>query len=377
MVAIVDRPAQKNKPLSFDKETLADLQKHHSASCSKYEHLTKKKLQKSATVIVAGIGSSLRVRGDALEVTSGRTYYEQASTTQKLYRGVHKVSRIIILSENGFTTLDALKWCHEQNIAIVMLDYQGNLVQSLSPEYSDARLRRAQYAASPGPISCELVKRKVAGQLEALKKHPELPGQAEAIQPLADALKWFDLPTLPDRYYDVNWLRTLEGRCADVYFRAWRGLPVKWDKAVRKTVPPHWLLVTDRGSPLSHGHGARWAVCPAMAILNYAYAILEAQVRQALNAVGFDVACGYLHADQLYKDALVFDVMELHRGGIDHLVLKLLASTTFNKGDVMSRPSGEVRFNPQLARYISASCQLPQEDVNSSAKWLQSVVVAG
>lgn len=58
-----------------------------------------------------------------------------------------------------------------------------------------------------------------------------------------------------------------------------------------------------------------------------------------------------------------------------HLVLKLLASTTFSKGDVMSRPTGEVRFNPQIARYISASCQLPQEDVNSSAKWLKEVVM--
>src|SRR5260221_7599122 len=102
MVTIVERPVTKNKSLSFDKATLAELQKNHSASCTKYEQLTKKKLQKSDTIIISGIACSLRVRRDALEVLQGKAYYEQAQTTQVLYRGVHKVSRIILLSENGF-----------------------------------------------------------------------------------------------------------------------------------------------------------------------------------------------------------------------------------------------------------------------------------
>jgi hypothetical protein len=39
-------------------------------------------------------------------------------------------------------------------------------------------------------------------------------------------------------------------------------------------------------------------VDPSNVILNYAYAILEGQIRHALSAAGFDLACGFLHADR-------------------------------------------------------------------------------
>jgi len=53
---------------------------------------------------------------------------------------------------------------------------------------------------------------------------------------------------------------------------------------------------------------ARHAVDPANAILNYAYAVLEGQTRQALSAEGFDLACGFLRADRRRRGALVYDL---------------------------------------------------------------------
>jgi hypothetical protein len=91
------------------------------------------------------------------------------------------------------------------------------------------------------------------------------------------------------RFYDSGWLRLYEGRCADAYFGAWQGLPIKWEASVKKSIPAHWLHVAGRASPLSKGHGARSAVCPVQAMLNYAYALLESQVRQALNALAHDL----------------------------------------------------------------------------------------
>src|SRR5437588_2090593 len=37
-----------------------------------------------------------------------------------------------------------------------------------------------------------------------------------------------------------------------------------------------------------------------------------------------DLACGFLHADQQYRDSLVYDLMELYRPTVDALVLALL-----------------------------------------------------
>ena len=55
---------------------------------------------------------------------------------------------------------------------------------------------------------------------------------------------------------------------------------------------------------------------PANAILNYAYGVLEGQCRQALAAEGFDLGCGFLHADQQYRDSVVYDLMELYRPAV-------------------------------------------------------------
>jgi CRISPR/Cas system-associated endonuclease Cas1 len=81
--------------------------------------------------------------------------------------------------------------------------------------------------------------------------------------------------------------------------------------AVRWYLPPHWQTIRERHSPLSDS--ARRAVDPTNAILNYAYGVLEGPCRQALAAEGFDLACGFLHADQQYRDSLVYDLMESMR----------------------------------------------------------------
>jgi hypothetical protein len=60
--------------------------------------------------------------------------------------------------------------------------------------------------------------------------------------------------------------------------------------ADRRRVPPHWVSVRARNSPLSHEAAARHAMDPTNAILNYAHAILEGQTRQALSVAGFDLA---------------------------------------------------------------------------------------
>ena len=133
-------------------------------------------------------------------------------------------------------------------------------------------------------------------------------------------------------------VRTFGGQAAGLYFAAWKGYPLQWRKSARRYVPPHWQTIRERGSPLSDS--ARRAVDPANAILNYAYGVLEAQCRQALAAEGFDLGCGFLHADQQYRDSLVYDLMALFRPAVDALVLALLARTTFAYGDVC-RGEGE------------------------------------
>jgi CRISPR-associated endonuclease Cas1 len=161
---------------------------------------------------------------------------------------------------------------------------------------------------------------------------------------------------------------------AGLYFAAWNGYPLQWRKSARRYVPPHWQTIRERHSPLSDS--ARRAVDPANAILNYAYGVLEAQCRQALTAEGFDLSCGFLHADKQYRDSLVYDLMELFRPAVDALVLGFLDRTTFGYADMVRVSAGQCMLHPQLARAVAAGCRLEQEAVDAGAKELRALVMA-
>jgi CRISPR/Cas system-associated endonuclease Cas1 len=103
---------------------------------------------------------------------------------------------------------------------------------------------------------------------------------------------------------------------------------------------------------------ARYAVDPANAILNCAYAVLEGQTRQALSAAGFDLGCGFLHADRRRRDALACDHMELARPAMDDRMLAFRKATTFHAGDFTRALVGSCRLHPQLARVVVAACGL-------------------
>jgi CRISPR-associated protein Cas1 len=105
--------------------------------------------------------------------------------------------------------------------------------------------------------------------------------------------------------------------------------------------------------------------------------VLEGQCRHALTAKGFDLACGFLHADKQYRDSLVYDLMELFRPAVDALVLALLGRTTFTYGDLVMTHEGRCRLHPQLARAVVAACRLDQERITAGAWELRDLLVDG
>jgi CRISP-associated protein Cas1 len=336
-----------------------------------------KRLTSGRTLILAGHGAGLKVERDALVVSEGHTHCPQAPLVHTLFRGIHDVTRIVCLNPTGALSFAAISWCAAQGISVLLLDRDGSILSAFTPDAeSDATLRRAQYlATSTGrdvEIARELVRRKVEGQCETLLAHPRLPDAERAVGVLTDALTWLQLPTPPEWLTSINLLRVYEARCAAAYFGAWLGMPLKWAKVDRQRIPPHWLSVRARSSPLSHESAARHAVEPANAILNYAYAVLEGQSRVALSAAGFDLACGFLHADRRGRDALVYDVMELARPAVDDRVLTFLQTTTFHAGDFTRVSDGSCRLHPQLARAVVMACAVPQQRLEEQAGWVRT-----
>lgn len=88
-------------------------------------------------------------------------------------------------------------------------------------------------------------------------------------------------------------------------------------------------------------------------MLNYAYVVLESQVRIASVSQGLDPTIGYLHMYRPKRVALVYDLMEPLRPLVDRLVLDFIRSHTFSPNDFAVDTSGICRLHPQLARHAS------------------------
>ena len=62
-------------------------------------------------------------------------------------------------------------------------------------------------------------------------------------------------------------------------------------------------------------------------MLNYGYALLEAECLKVINTVGFDPCIGFLHEMRNEKRRLAYDLQEIFRGEIDVVVYKLLSKS--------------------------------------------------
>jgi CRISPR-associated endonuclease Cas1 len=268
-----------------------------------------------------------------------------------------------------------------EGILLALLDGTGEPLLSVAPDApTDTALRRRQYTLSESErvdIARAILVRKLECQRTTARRHPELPDQARALDALDMALSWLNMPNATPFLSTPDGLMMYEARCARAYWAAWPSLPLRWDRKLLRRIPPHWLTVRERTSPLAGNRNARHAVDPANALLNYAYGCLESQVRQALTLTGFDLSCGLLHSDKAGRDSLVYDLMECERGAVDGLVLAFLGKTIFRAGDFARMPDDSCRLHPQLARAVVAACRLLQERIDEDAWWLRGLLLFG
>ena len=87
-------------------------------------------------------------------------------------------------------------------------------------------------------------------------------------------------------------------------------------------------------------------------MLNYAYGILQAQVKMQIIAEGKDPTIGLSHIQRKYRDALVLDRMEPLRPVADEAILELLHNKILTPDDFTITNEGFCRVNPQLAKKL-------------------------
>ena len=148
-------------------------------------------------------------------------------------------------------------------------------------------------------------------------------------------------------------LRALEANCAASYFRSWVGTPIKWRGTSRRPIPENWHFIRPRSSPY-HLADNRNAAHPVNAILNYAYAALESEMRIKAISEGYDPTIGIMHEGSDGSSKFIFDLMEPERPRVDRAVCDFVKRHVFNPGDFVIRTDGICRLNPEMARMVVA-----------------------
>jgi CRISPR-associated endonuclease Cas1 len=156
------------------------------------------------------------------------------------------------------------------------------------------------------------------------------------------------------RTADLARIRELEAQAASYYFATWtRHLDIPFIERDAARIPDHWRTFTGRGSMLNYGRPPRRAADPINAILNYAYALAEADLKLAIAAVGLDPGLGILHSDTKNRASLALDLIEPLRPVIDDAVLELLNRRHLLADDLHETRQGSCRLVPPLTHEIA------------------------
>lgn len=298
---------------------------------------------RNGVLSLSGYGIRVAVERGYLTVEDGRGKDRRRA---RFSRTTRDLKRLVIFGHTGSISFDALRWLHDIGCAFVQLDIDGTVLTASGPTGSDdARLRRAQALASGNQTGMEIARNllteKLNGQARGLQSIEGANNAAGEIRRLADTFVTCET---------MAQLRTIEAQAASIYWNAWKDVTVCFARKVAARIPDHWHCFGARTSPFTGS--PRIASNPPNAILNYLYAITEAECRIALLRVGLDPGIGIVHTDQRNRDSFACDVMESIRPNVDMFVLNLLETHPFGVRDFFETRQGACRLLPPVTRML-------------------------
>ena len=307
---------------------------------------------RDGVVSLWGYGVTIGVSRGHLVLTDG---FADERRTLRLSKADRPRRITVIVESGGSVSFDAIRWLTNTGTSsLVLLSRGGIVLSAIGPRrLDDTKLRRAQalavWSGADLAIARHVLATKVAGQARVLARNgAETDASFEPVSRL--------LAQSADRIAGASSLDEmliLESAAAITYWNAIAALPVTFARVSAQRIPDRWKTFGPRSSPLTRGN--RRAVTVGNAMLNFVYALLEAEVTIALAAVGLDPGIGVIHADADMRASFALDVMEALRPHVDRVVLDTIARRAFSHTDVVELTNGEVRLGPAFALGLARS----------------------
>ena len=299
------------------------------------------------TLFLSGHGVNLRVENARLKIRDGCEYERREPAEYELRPKGDDYDSIVIYGHSGNISLEALKWLSKQNVQLNILNWDGQLLNTvLIPETKKGATRFNQYKAFDGKGRVDIAKKfidaKITSSVAVLdwltQRYPELKESKKASFDELNRYKG-DLAEVKT----ISEILGIEGMVARNY---WLILAEIFDKKWKF----EGRLIGKTGRPMG-------ATDPINALFNYGYSILESQCWRAINANGLDPYIGFVHQMTAGKYPLVYDLQEPFRWLVDVAIIDALEKGTFTKKDF-------IRTDNYVIRLSSAGTKKLLEAVN-------------
>jgi hypothetical protein len=109
-------------------------------------------------------------------------------------------------------------------------------------------------------------------------------------------------------------------------------------------------------------------------MLNYLYAVLEAETRLTIAALGLDPGLGLLHIDTPTRDSLACDLMEPIRPSVDAFLIDFLTRSPLKRKWLFEQRDGTCRLMPALAARLGETALKWSAEVAPLAEWFAQAV---
>jgi CRISP-associated protein Cas1 len=146
-----------------------------------------------------------------------------------------------MLDGSGSITFDVLAWLSEQQVSLIQINWKGEVSSFTSPTGYSAnpfrvnwQIETREHPKKRMEFCVSLITKKIEASLLTLEKTVQRSDAWEKAMKNA-----YSTLTRLDEYPPINVteLRALEANAAAAYFRAWRGIPIKWRGTSRRPIP--------------------------------------------------------------------------------------------------------------------------------------------
>jgi CRISP-associated protein Cas1 len=262
--------------------------------------------------------ANLKVKGGALIVTDGdrKVIYEP--------RGL-KPQAIVMTGWGGYITIEAIRFCTDYNIAVIILDWSRDLMSVVSPSVNQSGpLIWAQASCNPLPIAKALIRPKIEAHATLGAIKPD--AASTAIASLSGATTIAAILIIEAQAARLAWVE--------------QTITLQWREA--GNVPKGWKLPYGLRRRMT-GKTPKAATDPINSMLNLALATAIGRITAALTARGLSAAIGIRHKSPRWP--LSYDAIEPLRPHIENNVFQFISKHKFSASDfVIENKTHAVKF---------------------------------